>query len=167
MAFFTARCIRDSSTCQRSSWPVNSFFHRFFCGKSYCHLSFLLPEGYFESRALGRLTAPNPSSKSFWWIFLTSSICFFRFYLTDYMSLIQDAFPGILFLNCDSGFAFLFWTEAPFFSKKEDCLKKTALSNYSLRNIIIGSISSFLILNSGKDCKGWRSQFRSVAKEWR
>ena len=23
----------------------------------------------------------------------------------------------------------------------------------------------FLILNSGKDCKGWRSQFRSVAKE--
>ena len=53
----------------------------------------------------------------------------------------------------------------PFFSKKEDCLKKTALSDYSLRNIIIGSISSFLILNSGKDCKGWRSQFRSVAKE--
>ena len=29
----------------------------------------------------------------------------------------------------------------------------------------IGSISSFLILNSGKDCKDWRSQFRSVAKE--
>ena len=28
-----------------------------------------------------------------------------------------------------------------------------------------GSISSFLILNSGKDCKGWRSQFRSVANE--
>ena len=35
-------------------------------GKCYCHLSSLLPEGYFESRALGRLTAPNPSSKSFW-----------------------------------------------------------------------------------------------------
>ena len=30
---------------------------------------------------------------------------------------------------------------------------------------LIGLISSFLILNSGKDCKGWRSQFRSVAKE--
>ena len=32
--------------------------------------------------------------------------------------------------------------------------------------ILLGSISSFLILNCGKDCKGWRSQFRSVAKEW-
>ena len=30
---------------------------------------------------------------------------------------------------------------------------------------IKGSISSFFILNSGKDCKGWHSQFRSVAKE--
>ena len=36
-------------------------------------------------------------SESFWWIFLTSSICFFRFYLTDYMCLIQDACPGIFF----------------------------------------------------------------------
>ena len=34
-----------------------------------------------------------------------------------------------------------------------------------LFSLLIGSISSFLILNSGKDCKGWRSQFRSVAKE--
>ena len=90
MAFFTARCIRDSSTCQRPSWPVNSFFQRFFCGKSHCHLSSLLPEGYFESRALG----------------------------------------------CDTGFAFLFWTEALLFSKKEDCLKKTTLSDYSLRILI-------------------------------
>ena len=32
-------------------------------------------------------------------------------------------------------------------------------------SFLLGSISSFLILNSGKDCKGWRSQFRSVAKE--
>ena len=26
---------------------------------------FLLPEGYFESRALGKLTAPNPSGEFF------------------------------------------------------------------------------------------------------
>ena len=68
-----------------------------FLRKEALPFEFLLPEGYFESRALGRLTAPNPSSKSFWRIFLTSSICFFRFYLTDYMCLIQDAFPGIFF----------------------------------------------------------------------
>ena len=37
-------------------------------------------------------------------------------------------------------------------------------SKYSL-SWLLGSISSFLILNSDKDCKGWRSQFRSVAKE--
>ena len=36
----------------------------------------------------------------------------------------------ILFLNCDSGFAFLFWREVPFFSKQEDCLKKTALVDF-------------------------------------
>ena len=36
---------------------------------------------------------------------------------------------------------------------------------YHLMTNLLGSISSFLILNSGKDCKGWRSQFRSVAKE--
>ena len=41
--------------------------------------------------------------------------------------------------------------------------KNGGLKNYL--KIIKGSISSFLILNSGKDCKGWRSQFRSVAKE--
>ena len=58
-------------------------------------------------------------SKSFWWIFLTSSICFFRFYLIDYMCLIQDAFPGILFLNCDTGFAFLFCNENFIFFSQE------------------------------------------------
>ena len=42
--------------------------------------------------------------------------------------------------------------------------KKVTLNNNQFWNL--GSISSFLILNSGKDCKGWRSQFRSVAKEW-
>ena len=47
-----------------------------FLRKESLSFEFLLPEGYFESRALGRLTAPNPSSKSFWRIFLTSSICF-------------------------------------------------------------------------------------------
>ena len=31
---------------------------------------------------------------------------------------------------------------------------------------IIGSISSIWFTNRGKDCKGWRSQFRSGAKEW-
>ena len=41
--------------------------------------------------------------------------------------------------------------------------KNGDLKNYL--KIIKGSISSFLILNSGKDCKGWRSQFRSVAEE--
>ena len=130
MAFFTARCIRDLSTCQRPSWPVNSFFQRFFCGKSLCHLSFLLPEGYFESRALGRLTAPNPSSKSFWRIFLTSSICFFRFYLTDYMCLIQNAFPGIFFWIAIQDLLFYFATKTLFFFSQERLffLKKTALS---------------------------------------
>ena len=37
-----------------------------FLRKESLPFEFLLPEGYFESRALGRLTAPNPSSKSFW-----------------------------------------------------------------------------------------------------
>ena len=129
MAFFTAHCIRDSSTCQRSSWPVNSFFQRFFCGKSLCHLSFLLPEGYFESRALGRLTAPNPSSKSFWWIFLTSSICFFRFTVTDYMCLIQDAFPGIFFWIAIQVLLFILNGNFIFFlTRKTVFSKKTALS---------------------------------------
>ena len=68
-----------------------------FLGEEPLPFEFLLPEGYFESRALGMLTAPNPSSKSFWRIFLTSSICFFRFAVTDYMCLIQDAFPGSFF----------------------------------------------------------------------
>ena len=31
---------------------------------------------------------------------------------------------------------------------------------------LYGSISSIWFTNRGKDCKGWRSQFRSVAKEW-
>ena len=35
----------------------------------------------------------------------------FRFAVTDYMCLIQDAFPGIFFLNCDTGFAFYFVAE--------------------------------------------------------
>ena len=118
MAFFTARCIRDLSTCQRPSWPVNSFFQRFFCGKSHCHLSSLLPEGYFEPRALGRLTAPNPSSKSFWRIFLTSSICFFKFYLTDYMCLIQDAFPWIFFWIAIQALPFILNGNFIFFSQE-------------------------------------------------
>ena len=128
MAVFTARCIRDSSTCQRPFWLVNSFFRRFFCGKCYCHLSSLLPEGYFESRALGRLTASNPSSKSFWWIFLTSSICFQvfrdRLYVFD-----SGRSSWNLFLNCDSGFAFYFERELYFFlTRKTVFSKKTALS---------------------------------------
>ena len=35
-----------------------------------------------------------------------------------------------------------------------------------LLNILFGSISSIWFTNRGKDCKGWRSQFRSGAKEW-
>ena len=48
------------------------------------------------------------------------------------------------------------------------CSKKNlpAGTDFSQNKCFSGSISSFLILNSGKDCKGWRSQFRSVAKEW-
>ena len=68
-----------------------------FLRKESLPFEFLLPEGYFDPRILGRLTAPNPSSKSFWRIFLTSSICFFRFAVTDYMCLIQDAFTGSFF----------------------------------------------------------------------
>ena len=45
-------------------------------------------------------------------------------------------------------------------------LQQTANLDKISHQFLIGSISSFLILNSGKDCKGWRSQFRSVAKEW-
>ena len=97
-----------------------------FLRKESLPFEFLLPEGYFESRALGRLTAPNPSSKSFWRIFLTSSICFFRFYLTDYMCLIQDAFPGIFFwiaiqplLFILNGSSIFFSQERLFFLKKQ------------------------------------------------
>ena len=58
-------------------------------------------------------------------------VCRDRLYVFD-----SGRFSWNLFLNCDSGFAFLFWTEAPFFSKKEDCLKKTALSDHFLRILI-------------------------------
>ena len=36
-----------------------------FLRKESLPFEFLLPEGYFESRALGRLTAPNPSGEFF------------------------------------------------------------------------------------------------------
>ena len=69
-------------------------------------------------------------SESFWWIFLTSSICFFRFYLTDYMCLIQDAFPRIFFWIAIQPLLFYFATKTLFFFSQERLffLKKTALS---------------------------------------
>ena len=36
-----------------------------FLRKESLSFEFLLPEGYFESRALGRLTAPNPTGEFF------------------------------------------------------------------------------------------------------
>ena len=51
-------------------------------------------------------------------------------------------------------------------TEMQDIVKKDhTIMNNTEKMYILGSISSFLILNSGKDCKGWRSQFRSVAKE--
>ena len=95
-----------------------------FLRKESLPFEFLLPEGYFESRALGRLTASNPSSKSFWWIFLTSSICFFRFAVTDYMCLIQDAFPGIFFWIAIQALLFYFERKLYFFQKKKTAWKR-------------------------------------------
>ena len=40
-------------------------FPAVFLRKEQLPFEFLLPEGYFESRALGRLTAPNPSGEFF------------------------------------------------------------------------------------------------------
>ena len=45
-------------------------------------------------------------------------VCRDRLYVFD-----SGRFSWNLFLNCDSGFAFLFWTETLFFSKKKDSLK--------------------------------------------
>ena len=49
--------------------------------------------------------------------------------------------------------------------QKNHCQNKKIELKLKMDHHLIGLISSFLILNSGKDCKGWRSQFRSVAKE--
>ena len=43
-------------------------------------------------------------------------VCRDRLYVFD-----SGRFSWNLFLNCDSGFAFLFWTETLFFSHKKDC----------------------------------------------
>ena len=85
-----------------------------------CCLKDILSQGHWEGLRL-RILRPNPSGEFFW---LPQSV--FRFAVTDYMCLIQDAFPGILFLNCDSEFAFLFWTGILFFSKKR-LLEKDSL----------------------------------------
>ena len=130
MAFFTARCIRDSSTCQRPSWPVNSLFQRFFCGKSHCHLSScclkdILSQGHWEGLRL-RILRPNPSGEFFWLPqsvfsgFTWPTICVW------FRTLFLESFSELRFRLC-----FLFWTGTPFFlKKKEDCLKKTALENH-------------------------------------
>ena len=61
---------------------------------------------------------------------------FFRFAVTDYMCLIQDAFPGIFFWIAIQALLFYFERKLHFSQKKEDCLKKTALSDYFLRILI-------------------------------
>ena len=48
-----------------------------------------------------------------------------------FRTLFLESFSELRFRLC-----FLFWTETSFFSKKEDCLKKTALSDYFLRILI-------------------------------
>ena len=117
--------VRDSSTCQRPFWPVNSFFQRFFCGKSYCHLSSLLPEGYFESRALGRLSAPNPSGEFFWLPqsvfsgFTWSTICVW------FRTLFLESFFELRYRLC----FFILQRKLYFFlTRKTVFSKKTALS---------------------------------------
>ena len=114
MAFFTARCIRDSSTCQRPSWPVNSFFQRFFCGKSHCHLSScclkdILSQGHWEGLRL-RILLVNFSD----FLNLFFQVLLDRLYVFD-----SERFSWNLFLNCDSAFAFLFWTGTLFFFSQE------------------------------------------------
>ena len=47
--------------------------------------------------------------------------CFFRFAVTDYMCLIQDAFPGIFFWIAIQPLLFYFATKTLFFSHKKDC----------------------------------------------
>ena len=74
-------------------------------------------------------------SESFVQIFLENFSDFLNLFfqvLLDRLYVFDSGrFSWNLFLNCDSGFAFLFWTETPFFlKKKEDCLKKTALENH-------------------------------------
>ena len=54
-----------------------------------------------------------------------------RLYVFD-----SGRFSWNLFLNCDSGLAFYFERKLHFSLKKEDCLKKTALSDYFLRILI-------------------------------
>ena len=56
--------------------------------------------------------------------------------VTDYMCLMQDAFPGIFFWIAIQALLFYFERKLHFSQKKEDCLKKTALSDYFLRILI-------------------------------
>ena len=128
--------VRDSSTCQRPSWPVNSFFPAVFLRKVPLPFEFLAAWRIFWVNGIWKAYG----SEFFVQILLVNfsdflnlffQICRDRLYVFD-----SGRFSWNLFLNCDSGFAFLFWTEAPFFSKKEDCLKKTALSDHFLRILI-------------------------------
>ena len=116
--------VRDSSTCQRPSWPVNSFFQRFFCGKSHCHFSSLLPEGYFEPRALGRLTAPNPSGEFFW---LPQSV-FSGFTWPTICVWFRTLFLESFFWIAIQALLFYFERELYFFLKKRRLPEKDSLS---------------------------------------
>ena len=67
-------------------------------------------------KAYLRILRPNPSGEFFW---LPQSV--FRFAVTDYMCLIQDAFPGIFFWIAIQPLLFYFATKTLFFSHKKDC----------------------------------------------
>ena len=127
MAFFTARCIRDSSTCQRPSWPVNSFFQRFFYGKSHCHLSScclkdILSQGHWEGLRL-RILRPNLSGEFFWLPqsvfsgFTWPTICVW------FRTLFLESFSELRFRLC-----FLILNGSSIFFKKRRLPEKDSLS---------------------------------------
>ena len=66
-------------------------------------------------------------------------VCRDRLYVFD-----SGRFSWNLFLNCDSGFAFLFWTEAPFFSKKRRLPEKDSLKWLFFLRILIDKLGPYM-----------------------
>ena len=91
-AFFIARCTMLSWIWWRPCFPVFCFFHRLACGNTNCQAHSLEAFGYFLFSAYGMSTRPYPSSRSAWWIFLTTLRCFCNCFSTILGSMMIRSF---------------------------------------------------------------------------